>query len=611
MPTLHSAIIMESIQWAHHGLRSARKVLGLSPDWHVLILATFCGIFMGVIALGFIGSMNWLLDQVAGFASGGPTQLWIAVALPLLGACITVVAFKVFPSSFHGHGVSRVMMAVHRQKSVLPLSLVPRQWIGSTATITSGGSSGPEGPIVAIGGAMGSCFASWLKLDAARRTTLLGCGAAAGMAAVFNAPLAGAFFVLEVILRDFTARTLTPIVIAAVTAAATAQSILHSQTPIFGVSLGQFDSAPLFLADAPQYAILGVIVGVAAAGFARLMKSAHQVFHRLPVPWIFKPVIGALLLVACGAIWTGLGSGDSTKTVPAFYGTGYQLIERLIQAPSGPQDGALLLFGSLALLGAAKCLATALTLGSGGAGGLFAPGLALGAILGAAFSALTMVVPWLPDLSPVHGVLVGMGAFVAAGAHAPLAGAFLVYELTHSYAILMPLLIAAVIATVAARLITRESIYSAELSAMNIRLTTIVDHAIMRSTLVRDVVLLRAVPVVVGVSAEQLVELGEREAVHDFAVVDDAGRYRAFVCGSDVRSALVYREALRLLTVAELERTDFAPLELDDTLDTALERFARHETQSLPVIDRATHKPVGLISRSQIMAVYNSAGESQ
>ena len=293
--------------------------------------------------------------------------------------------------------------------------------------------------------------------------------------------------------------------------------------------------------------------------------------------------------------------------LPPFYGNGYQLIESLLSEPIGTETSALVLFGSLALLMILKAIATAFTLGSGGAGGLFAPGLVIGAILGAAYSALTVLVPALPDVSPTHGVLVGMGAFVAAGAHAPLAGAFLVYELTHSYAILLPLLLAAVIATVAARLVYPNSIYTAELAAFNIRLSSVADHSILRSTLIRDLSLLPSVPVLASDSAEMLIEIGERKSVHNFPVVDNEGRYHGFVCGSDVRSALVYRDALRLLTVAELERTDFAPLESDDTLDTALQRFSRHETQALPVIDAQTRKPIGLISRSQIMTVYNSA----
>jgi len=595
--------------------RRIGSALRLGQDWHVLILAAVCGVFAGSLALAFIGSMNWLLAKLSTFASEGTTQFWIALAMPIVGAIITVVIFRIFPSSFRGHGVSRVMLAVHRQKSILPLSLAPRQWLGSTATISSGGSAGPEGPIVAIGAAIGSSLASWLQLDTSRRTTLLGCGAAAGLSAVFGAPIAGVFFVLEVILRDFSARTFTPIVIASVTASATAQSILNSPDPIFGMGFADLDKAPLVLAHTPQYAVLGVIVGICAAGFAIAMKSAHHAFGRLRVAPIIKPIIGALALVACGAVWallhssagTSQGTGSLHGTLPPFYGNGYSLITSLLREPIGTESGAFLLFGTLAMLAVLKVIATALTLGSGGAGGLFAPGLVLGAVLGAAFSAVTIMLPSVPDVSPVQAILVGMGAFVAAGAHAPLTGAFLVYELTHSYAILLPLLLAAVIATVAARLVSRDSIYSAELAAFNIRLTTVADHAILRGTLVRDLDLLPAISVGINDSVERLIELGEKNGISDFPVVNNDGRYRGFVCGSDVRSALIYRDALRLLTVSELERTDFDPLESDDTLDTALQRFGRHETQALPVIDAQSRTPVGLITRSHIMAVYNRA----
>lgn len=261
---------------------------------------------------------------------------------------------------------------------------------------------------MAIGAAIGSSFASWLELDAGRRTTLLGCGAAAGLSAVFGAPLAGVFFVLEVILRDFTARTFTPIVIASVTAAATAQTILQSPDPIFGIALIHIDQTPMLLAQTPQYALLGVITGICAAGFAVGMKSAHRAFNLLRIPPLVKPLIGAALLVACGVAWTLLHQQQSpveniaanAGKLPPFYGNGYSLIESLLSEPIGTETSALVLFGSLALIMILKAIATAFTLGSGGAGGLFAPGLVLGAILGAAYSALTVLVPALPDISP-------------------------------------------------------------------------------------------------------------------------------------------------------------------------------------------------------------------
>lgn len=582
--------------------------LSLSQDWHMLLLAGVCGVFMAGVALAFIGSIDWLHHHIAQFARRGSAELWIGVGLPVVGALVTVFVFWLFPSTFKGHGVSRVILAVAKQKSVLPLQLAPRQLLGATATIASGGSAGPEGPIVAVGAAIGSFFSSWLELDTSRRTTLLGCGAAAGLAAVFNAPIAGVFFVLEVILRDFTPRTFTPIVIASVTAAATAQTILHSSEPIFGISAATFDQSPLSLVQTPQYALLGLIVGFAAAGFSVGMKSAHRLFDRLPARVMTRPIIGAAALVVLGAVWVTF-EGDGERELPPFYGMGYSLVRELLQLTVAPGSSAFLLLGSLAVIVVLKVLATGCTLGSGGAGGLFAPGLVLGALLGALFSALTKASPLLPDVEPVHGVLVGMGAFVAASSHAPLAGAFLVYELSHSYAILLPLLLAAVIATVAARFVYSPSIYTAELAAFNIRIASVSAASVLRGTFIRDTPLLPAIAVGRNDSAESLITLGETHGVHDFPVVDAHGVYTGLVCGSDLRSALIYRDALRLLSVAELERTDFLPLDPHDTLETALHRFGRHETQVLPVVDPISGAPVGLISRSQLMALYNRATE--
>ncbi len=590
------------------------NALRLSHEWHVLALAGVIGVLVGCLALAFISSINALETRVGTFARTSPEAFWTVVGLPIAGALVTILVFKFFPTSFRGHGISRVLLAVHRQRSVIPISLAARQWLASTATIVSGGSAGPEGPIVSIGSSVGSRLAQWLGLDAARRTTLLGCGAAAGLAAVFNAPITGVFFVLEVILRDFTPRTFTPIVVAAVTSAATAQTLLHSSSPPFGIGPGFFDDAPLTLDHLPLFALLGILVGTCAAGFAAWMKRAHLFFDSLRVHAMWRPLVGACGLVVLGAstgvlaqtpVWEVVAAGDST---PPFYGTGYELIRRVLETHPEALAG-IGAAGAFLLWAVLKTLATALTLGSGSAGGLFAPGLVLGALLGGAFSALTHAIPGVPDVNPASAILVGMGSFIAAGAHAPLAGAFLVYELSHSYAVLLPLLLAAVLATVAARLVNRESIYTAELAAFNIKLGTFVDHSIMRRTAVADLKLARACPVLPTDSAAHVVDLGERHGVHDFPVVDAQGRYRGFVFGSDVRQALIYRDALQLLTVAELERNDFNPLEPTDTLDTAMERFGRHETPVLPVVDPTTQQVLGMLTRSHLLRVYSAALE--
>ena len=601
--------------------------LRLGSDWPLLALAAVIGVVMGSAALAFVGGMQRLEGLVGTLAEHGGPSLWVAIALPLLGAGLTGCLIWLLPSTFKGHGVSRVMFSVYRERARLPASLAVRQWAGSTATIASGGSAGPEGPIVAIGATVASRIAIWIGLDERTRTTLLGCGAAAGISAVFNAPIAGVFFVLEVILREFSMRTFTPIVVSSVIASATAQTILGSSEPIFGVGPGLMGDLKFSLRDAPLYAALGAIVGLAAAGFALWMRWVHAWFDRLRMPVPVGPVAGAAVLVVMGAGWwmlqppagdapsSGVGSVDG---LPPFYGSGYALIDdvmrgKFLAVPESTASLAAMGVAAATLIGWAllKATATGMTLGSGGAGGLFAPSLVLGCLLGAAFGALTMGVPVIPDMPVLHGALTGMGAFVAAGTHAPLTGAFLVYELTQSYAVMLPLLLASVIAVIVARLVYRQSIYTAELVAFGVRLGGSSDQAIMSRVLVRDVALKPLVTVRETESAEAIVKRGEACGSTDFPVVDAQGRYCGMICGDDLNAALVWREAMPLLQASELAHADWKPLRPDHTLHEAMGRFTASGAPALAVVDPASGTLLGVLTRAQVISAYSRAVEDE
>ena len=601
--------------------------LRLGSDWPLLALAAVIGVVMGSAALAFVGGMQRLEHLVGGLAEHGGLSLWAAIAMPLLGAGITGCLIWLLPSNFKGHGVSRVMFSVYRERARLPAGLAVRQWLGSTATIASGGSAGPEGPIVAIGATIASRIAIWIGLDERTRTTLLGCGAAAGISAVFNAPIAGVFFVLEVILREFSMRTFTPIVVASVIASATAQTILGSSEPIFGVGPEVVGDLRFSLKDAPLYATLGAIAGVTAAGFALWMGWIHRRFDRLRLPAPVAPAAGAAILVAMGAGWWLLQSGQpgsfaggvgSVNGLPPFYGSGYALVDDLMRGdflPRAEGGRALSEMGVAALMlagwGLLKATATGMTLGSGGAGGLFAPSLVLGCLLGAAFGALTLSVPVIPDINPLHGALAGMGAFVAASTHAPLTGAFLVYELTRTYDVMLPLLLASVIAVIVARLAYRQNIYTAELVALGVRLGGSSDQAIMSRVLVRDVALKPLVTVRETDSAEAIVRRGEESGSTDFPVVDAQGRYRGMICGDDLNAALVWREAMPLLQASELAHADWKPLRPDHTLHEAMGRFTASGAPALAVVDPSSGTLLGVLTRAQVISAYSRAVEDE
>lgn len=597
--------------------------LGLGREWWLLVVAAGLGLFMGVAALAFIGPIQALEHGAERLGIDRPGLLLVLLPIiPVVGALLTGVLNRLMPAEFKGHGVSAVIFAVSRRQSRLRLRLMVRQWIGSTLTIGSGGSAGPEGPIVTIGAVIGSNLSRLLRLDPKSTTTLLGCGAAAGLASVFNAPLAGIFFVLEVLLRDFSLRTFTPIVVAAVLAAATTQTILGTNDPLFGVGPTFFADAeiPFTVGMTPPFVLLGLASGLVAVLFMRTLQFSERRFERLRVPTMVRPAVGAGMLGLLGLAFLLLSPtqflGADRDPIPPFIGNGYMVIQRVLSPDFYfGEDGTTLasswhlIIVMLAAWAGLKIVATSLTLGSGGAGGLFAPSLVLGALVGSIFGVVVVGTGWFPGASPAHFALVGMAAMVAATTHAPMTGVMLVYELTQTYALIVPLMLCAVLSVIVGRLLARDSVYTAELAAAGIRLGGTSDLTILRQLTVRDVPLVPPVTVQKHESGQRLLELSERYSVADFVVVDDSDGYLGMVTGNDLKAALVFREAIPLLQVDELERTDLPCVELDDTLDVALDRFSGNDVASLAVVSRGERgaKVVGILTRTRLMREYQHA----
>ena len=302
------------------------------------------------------------------------------------------------------------------------------------------------------------------------------------------------------------------------------------------------------------------------------------------------------------------GTGEA---IPPFFGAGYASTRTMLdhafyqQALASAPSAAVMLAGSIVALGVLKAVATCFTLGSGGAGGLFAPSLLLGALVGGAFGLVVHVagIPGAPD--PSHCALVGMAAMIAATTHAPLTGVLLVYELTHSYSVVLPLMLTAVIATMVSRLLHRDSIYTAELSALGIRLGGMSDLTVLRRLRVSDLELEQPAFVHAADPASMLVEALERRADLEFVVLDAEGRCAGMVTSRDMRETLVHREAIPLLDVQELMRDDLPCVLREDTLDVALDRFSRHDVESLPVVEsHASRRVVGLVSRRTLLQRY-------
>ncbi|MCI0631219.1 MAG: chloride channel protein [Phycisphaerales bacterium] len=588
--------------------------LGLQRDWYLILIAALIGLVMGSVAVAFMLPLRWMETWIGDVSQVG--QLWIVPIAPVVGAILAGVTLHFLGDKGRAPGVSWVMYAIHRMKSRMELKLALGKWLASTFTIGSGGSAGAEGPIVTIGSVIGSNIARLFKANPQNTATLLGCGAASGIASVFNAPFAGIFFALEVLLRDFSLRTFTPIVIAAVISSAWTRAIIGDEA-LFGVGPEFFGPSGQFgLSQIPSYLVLGLTCGVAAAAFTRGLAYSESVFLRVKAPTLLRPAIGAAILGILGLLYILLIPAHG-RGFPEFYGNGYPVIKELLSpglyhdagtATAAGQLKPVTLLWVIVLLATLKAIGTWLTIGSGGSGGLFAPSLVLGAFTGGGFGYALNAMGWSTALSPAHFALVGMAAMIAATAHAPLTAMLLVYEITQSYAIILPLMLAAVISTIVSRLIYPESVYTVKLTQMGVRLGSLGDLTILRRMSVHDVPLARAVTVRDTDSAQRLLELSEVHLVRDFVVVDEHERYVGMVTGADLAAVLVYREAVPLLQVHELQRTDLPTVTLDEPLDLVLDKFSRHDTHSLAVLDGSERKKVkGLLTRSRLMEQYQRA----
>lgn len=580
--------------------------VGLQGDWYLYLIAAGIGLFMGVAATLFLAPLR-SLEHFEAATSG--TVIWIIVlAGPAIGGVLVGLARLGINAPYIGPGVTTVIYGVLRQRGKLRLRVGLQKWVCSTLTIGSGGSAGAEGPIVTIGAVLGSTVGRALGVNTQQMTTLLGCGAAAGIAAVFNAPIAGVLFVMEILLRDFSLRTFTPIVISAVVASASIQGILHDQAIFqlgsdFMAQEGEFRMAYM-----PAYILLGLACGVVGATFIRSLDVSSRIFAKLPGPIWTRPAFGGLMLAILGLCYM-LVMGPE---LPMFYGNGYSEITTLL-TPTSYSDNSdaapigLLMLGLLALL-IMKLVGTCLTLGSGGAGGMFAPSLMMGALIGGMLGLSLEWVGLLEHGTPARFALVGMAAMVASVTHAPLTGILIVYELTRHYQIILPLMLAAVVATIVARWLCRDSIYSARLREAGIRVGILGDITVLARLTVQDLILEPPRTVSNHDSAATLVSQAEIHGAGDFIVLGDDGEYRGMVTNQDLKAALVFRDAIPLLQVSELQRSDLPIVTPEETLDVVLEKFSRSDVDALPVlVDGDERHVAGLVTRGRLMKRYQAA----
>ncbi|MEM9417793.1 MAG: chloride channel protein [Planctomycetota bacterium] len=592
---------------------------GFSKDWYLIPLGAVIGALTGLVATGFdilVESSGHFFFGVLGQQRFPGSRLALLVILPALGGLLVGLIIKYAGKNKSEPGIPDVVESLARRHGEIPARSGGLKMVTSSITIGSGGSAGVEGPIITIGSSMGSTVARLLRIGREHMQTMVGCGAAAATAAIFNAPIAGVIFVLEIILRDFSLRTFIPIVVASVFGTAVAQAVLGENQAVFYVPEVVSGGYGFAVWEVGHYMVLGVLCGLLGALFIRSLRLSEKCWKAIKLPFWIKPALGGALLGLLGVGFYLLGYGNEPvvdHSPPTFFSNGYPVITALLNPesyiPDHPDEAGTLRDATLALLGLTlglKLLGTCLTIGSGGSGGVIAPSLLMGATLGGGFAMICQHLGILPEGgTPATFALAGMAGVIAAVAHCPLTAFLLVFEITADYQVILPVMLVAILATTVAQLIYRDSIYALWLRDRGIKMGTYSDLTLLRRMTCHDVPLTPAVMVQPDDPAARLIELAEDYAVVDYVVTDEADRYLGMVVGQDVRATLVQRDAIPLMIVSELMRTNLPTVAPHQTLDVILEQFAKHDVASLAVVD-GSDVIKGVITRSRLMRQYQS-----
>lgn len=558
-------------------------------DWDegalLLVIGGAIGLVAGLAVVGFYGLIDASHLVFIDWAGARLPRAIRMLYWPILTAAGLWAAWFVVhrTGTPDGQNVPEVQLAVAKRDAHVPVRPVAVRTIASAITLGSGGSAGSEGPVAVLGAAVGSTLGRRLRILPRHRKVLVGCGAAGGIAAAFNAPFAGAFFALEEVLGSFSAGAFSPVVIASVVGSLTVHAFLGSH-PIF-VLPRIAETQPI--ASALLYPLLGIICGVVSALFSRAYLRAPEFLRRLPGPDWARPLIGGAAVGTIVAASGGLLVGNGHLFIPAA------------------------LFGGLAwwvlvLLAFAKIAATVVTLSSGGSGGVFTPTLFIGAALGGGVGVLAASLIPGDVVHPHAWALVGMAGLVAGATRAPLTAIFMVFEMTDDPAYIVPLIIVAVVSLVTARRLAPHGLYDGWLARRGEHLAHGVDKAIMDGIQVGSVLDADVPTVRPGATIAELVTAAAGTPHAVLPIVDDAGQLIGLASHHAIREALVARGSSDLLLLADDLAESIEPLRPEQTLREALAAMNARGIDALPVAQESG-RFAGLLSRGGVLRAYERA----
>ena len=578
----------DQISSTRQSWRSTISILLSDEHTIMVLLGVIVGVAGGYGAVGF----RHLINFIQSIAYGSPSELldvvqaipWYSrIAIPAIGGLIVGPIVYFFAREAKGHGVPEVMYAVALKQGIIRKRIVFIKAFVSAVCIGTGGSVGREGPIVQIGSAVGSSLGQLFNVSANRMRTMVGCGAAAGIAATFNAPIAGSIFALEIILGEFEIASFSPIIISAVSATAISRHYL-GDIPAF-ILPEYILHSPL---EFPFYAVLGIVCAFVAVGFTLFLYRTEDVWDSIKFPEYLKAVIGGMMMGTMGLVF------------PQILGVGYGAIDLALMVK--------LSWWFMALLVLFKILATSITIGSGGSGGIFAPSLFLGAMAGGAFG--TLVHLFFPSVavSPGAYAVVGMGAVVAATTHGPLQAILIIFEMTGDYKIILPLMITCIISGLVARKLCKESIYTFKLIRRGINIRGGKEVNILTSIPVRNVMYHTVEIVPENLGLKDFAKKLPSSRSNNFVVVDKNEKISGVLTFLDYYDNLFNGKLDGQATVKDIMTKDVVTVSIEDNLSTAMEKITGGDYAILPVVAADDPlKMMGILTRRDILEAYDQA----
>ena len=556
----------------------------------MVIIASAIGLSAGVANIVFRTVVDFVHHNI--FVPGvaltkqgdGDWHMFLLPLVPMTGMLLLIPLSLLFPGKVNGYGFTKFLKKVNLEGGVIKFRNVIIKILSTALTIGTGGSAGVEGPIAQVGGGVGSQFGQFFRVSGARMKIYIAAGCAGGVGAMFNAPIAGVFFASEIVLLGtYEISSFSALVISSAMATVVSRAYF-GESPAFPIPDYHLINP---LVEIPLYILMGVIVGVIAVIHIRIFYAIRDRFAGLKMHPQLKPIYGAFLVGSLAIIF------------PEVMGDGYEYIERVLAG-----NGVISIMLALILM---KIVATAITLGSGGAGGVFAPALFIGAVIGGAFGGIAHDLMPTLTANPGAYAAVGIGAFLAASTHAPLTAIFLLFEMTGNYLIIIPIMLSSIIGTVVASKLNPDSIDTVDFTREGIDIHEGMEMAIMKSIKVGEVASKDVDFISEKANIDQLLAIFRMaESSFYFPVIDESGRMTGIISMQDVKWIVHDEEQRMEALVGNVCSRKVLVLTPNDNLYTAMTIFDMKGIEEIPVVEDTDNRwVVGMLRRRDVLARYN------